>query len=78
MTRSLLPALFFALVLPLGCGVQPPGPPHAPGSPECKLGSNGQQTCGYNCQLGSGGSWFCASTPAGKCALNANGTWTCP
>jgi hypothetical protein len=53
-------------------------PPATPGAPECKMGSNGQQTCGYNCKLGSGGSWFCASKPDGQCALNGDGTWTCP
>ncbi len=64
------------LALAIGCG--PPPPPAAPGAPECKMGSNGQNTCGYNCKLGSDGSWYCASKPEHQCALNASGTWTCP
>lgn len=70
----------FAALVVVGCGPQPAAaePAGAPANPECKMGSNGQQTCGYNCKLGSAGSWYCASTPEGKCALNANGTWTCP
>ncbi len=46
--------------------------------PECRMGSNGRNTCGYNCRLGSGGSFFCASRPDGQCAMNSDGTWTCP
>jgi hypothetical protein len=44
---------------------------------ECKLGSDGSQTCGYNCRFGSNGRWYCASTPNGRCAMNSNGTFSC-
>jgi hypothetical protein len=46
--------------------------------PECKMGTRGENTCGYNCRMGSNGVWYCASMPNGQCAMNANGTWTCP
>jgi hypothetical protein len=55
-----------------------PATPGAPAAPECKMGSDGNQTCGYNCKLGSDGHWYCASKPEGQCALNASGSWTCP
>jgi len=71
-------ALFLTVLFLTACGAQAAGPPAQPGAPECKMGSGGHQTCGYNCKLGSGGSWFCASKPEGQCALNADGTWTCP
>jgi len=61
-----------------GCEAAMNTPAAAPGAPECKMGSNGQQTCGYNCKLGSSGTWYCASKPEFQCALNATGTWTCP
>lgn len=44
---------------------------------KCHLNSDGSQTCGYNCRLGSNGYHYCASTPDGRCALNSNGTWSC-
>ena len=49
------------------------GPP-----PECKMGSDGQQYCGYNCKMGSNGRFYCASRPDGQCAMNSDGTFTCP
>lgn len=49
------------------------GPP-----PECRMGSDGQQTCGYNCRMGSNGRFYCASRSDGQCAFNSNGTFTCP
>jgi len=53
--------------------------PDAAGPPaECKMGSDGKQYCGYNCQLGSDGRFYCASRPDGRCALNADGSFTCP
>lgn len=65
------------------CGYDPLGravcEPMAGGpSPECRHGSDGMATCGFNCRLGSGGSWFCATRPDGRCAMNSDGTWTCP
>ncbi len=44
---------------------------------ECKLQSDGQNVCGYNCETGSNGKVYCADTPDGKCAFNSDGTWTC-
>lgn len=46
--------------------------------PECKMGSDGMNACGYNCKLGSNGKAYCSSVPNGTCALNADGTFTCP
>ena len=45
---------------------------------ECRMGSDGMNSCGYNCQLGSDGHFYCASVPGGRCALNSDGTWSCP
>lgn len=45
--------------------------------PECKMGSDGQNVCGYDCQMGSNGRVYCADTPDGKCSFNADGTYTC-
>jgi hypothetical protein len=55
-------------------GVRATGAP----APECRLGSDGINTCGYNCRLGSNGRFYCASVPNGQCSLNSNGTWSCP
>jgi hypothetical protein len=46
--------------------------------PECRMGSDGRNTCGYNCQLGSNGHFYCSSVANGRCALNSDGTWSCP
>lgn len=56
-----------------GSGLAPAGPP-----PECKMSSRGVNTCGYNCRHGSRGDVYCASRPDGQCALNSDGTWSCP
>ena len=45
---------------------------------ECRMGSDGQNACGYNCKLGSNGHFYCSSVPGGRCALNSDGTWSCP
>lgn len=45
--------------------------------PECKMGSNGQNVCGYHCEMGSNGRVYCADTPDGKCSFNSDGTYTC-
>jgi hypothetical protein len=51
----------------------------APSKPtECRMGSDGINTCGYNCRMGSNGHFYCASRPDGQCAFNADGTFTCP
>jgi hypothetical protein len=48
-------------------------------APECRMGSHGQNVCGYNCRMGSNGRFFyCASRPDGRCAMNSDGTFTCP
>ena len=44
---------------------------------ECKMGSDGKQTCGFHCQMGSNGRIYCASTAEGACAMNSNGTYSC-
>ncbi len=74
-----IPTLAFFVLLVIGCNAPPQGAQTATaGAPECKMGSDGQNTCGYNCKLGSDGHWYCASKPEGQCALNATGSWTCP
>jgi hypothetical protein len=45
---------------------------------ECRMGSDGQNVCGYNCRMGSDGHFYCASMPNGRCALNSDGSYTCP
>ena len=47
-------------------------------APECRMGSDGSNTCGYNCRMGSNGHFYCSSVPDGSCAFNSNGTWSCP
>ncbi|MBL8957714.1 MAG: hypothetical protein JNK82_43465 [Myxococcaceae bacterium] len=47
-------------------------------APECRMSSRGYNTCGYNCRLGSDGDFYCSSVPNGQCALNADGSWSCP
>jgi hypothetical protein len=55
-----------------------PPPPRAAPAPECRMGSDGQNTCGYNCRLGSDGHFYCSSVPNGHCALNSDGSFSCP
>jgi hypothetical protein len=45
--------------------------------PECKVGSNGRQACGYNCDIGSDGVSACADTPDGSCTKGEDGHVTC-
>lgn len=54
------------------------GPAAALPPPECRMGSDGRNVCGYNCRLGSRGFVYCASHPDYHCRLNADGTFTCP
>jgi hypothetical protein len=42
------------------------------------MGSDGINSCGYNCRMGSDGHFYCATVPNGQCALNSNGTYSCP
>jgi hypothetical protein len=46
--------------------------------PKCEMGADGVNSCGYNCELGADGHEYCSSVPNGKCALNADGSWSCP
>jgi Prokaryotic membrane lipoprotein lipid attachment site len=70
-------AVFVALLLLASC--TPPDGAKAPnsGQSECHLNSDGSQTCGYNCKLGSDGHFGCAQTPSGACALGSDGHVTC-
>jgi hypothetical protein len=45
---------------------------------ECRMGADGINVCGYNCQIGANGHMYCSGVPGGHCALNADGTFTCP
>lgn len=56
---------------------QAPAPAAAAPPPSCRMGSNGQQACGYNCRMGSDGLMACADTPDGVCAMGSNGRVTC-
>jgi hypothetical protein len=53
------------------------GAPAAP-PPTCKTAADGSQACGYNCQFGANGHVYCASRPDGRCAMNADGSYSCP
>ncbi len=46
--------------------------------PECRMGTDGIRTCGYNCRMGTNGRFYCASHPDYQCAFNSDGTFTCP
>jgi hypothetical protein len=45
---------------------------------ECRMGTDGQNVCGYHCQMGTNGHIYCSATPNGHCAMNSNGTFSCP
>jgi hypothetical protein len=47
------------------------------GAPECHMGTNKQQACGYNCRLGTNGVAACANTPDGACAISGDGHVAC-
>jgi len=53
----------------IGFGGAPP--------PQCRMGTDGQNVCGYNCRMGTNGHMYCAATPDGRCAMNTDGTFTC-
>jgi hypothetical protein len=46
--------------------------------PQCLVGADGMNSCGYNCRMGGDGHQYCSSVPDGRCALNADGTMSCP
>jgi hypothetical protein len=51
--------------------------PGAP-PPDCRMGTDGINSCGYNCRMGTDGHMYCASRPDAQCAFNTDGTFTCP
>jgi hypothetical protein len=56
------------------------GQPVAPmrsSKPQCLVGKNGRQACGYNCLLGGDGVAACADMPEGDCTQNPDGHVTC-
>src|SRR5690242_19533667 len=84
LARPLAPPLFTA-----GCAAPAAAGPSAPGArstrgddlgaaareepPECRMGSDGRQACGYHCKMGSDGVMACADTPDGVCKMGADG-----
>ncbi len=72
-----------------GAGATAPPPPPPAGQrqaqvvkkgsskPECKIGKNGRQACGYNCEVGGDGVSACADTPDGSCTKGEDGHVTC-
>jgi hypothetical protein len=54
----------------------PVGPVHS-AKPQCLVGKNGRQACGYNCMLGSDGIAACADMPEGDCVKGEDGHVTC-
>ena len=45
--------------------------------PECHMGADGRQACGYHCKMGADGVEACANTPDGACAMGADGHVVC-
>jgi hypothetical protein len=70
---------------PVYYGGNPPPAPYgyqqgyttAPQQTTCRLGSDGQQACGYDCKIGSDGIAACANTPGGRCAMGSDGHVYC-
>ncbi|MBL8950586.1 MAG: hypothetical protein JNK82_07415 [Myxococcaceae bacterium] len=54
-----------------------PPPKKRSSKPECKMGKNGRQACGYNCEAGTDGVAACADTPDGSCTKGEDGHVTC-
>jgi hypothetical protein len=50
---------------------------HRPNAPECKMGVDGVQACGYNCKEGVDGHMVCGSTPGATCAQGIDGRIAC-
>ena len=44
---------------------------------ECKTNPDGSRSCGFDCQVGGHGRYYCSQVPKGRCDLNADGTRTC-
>jgi hypothetical protein len=55
---------------------QPAPEPRRP-RPTCLMGTDGQQACGYHCQMGTNGVVACADTADGVCAMGTDGRITC-
>lgn len=45
--------------------------------PECRMGADGRQACGYNCRLGADGVMVCADEPDAECRMGADGRVVC-
>jgi hypothetical protein len=45
--------------------------------PECRLGADGRQACGYSCRLGADGAMVCADAPDAECRMGADGRVVC-
>lgn len=46
-------------------------------TPECRMGTDGVNVCGYHCRMGTDGRVACADTADGTCAMNTSGRVTC-
>ena len=49
----------------------------AKAGPECLMGTDGHQACGYHCQMGTDGVVACANTADGTCAMGTDGRVVC-
>ena len=75
-----LAVVFAGAMSALACaGVNPAtmGMGVSEGGESCRLNSDGTQTCGYNCVMGSDGRHACASTPDGSCRMTPSGAAQC-
>jgi hypothetical protein len=45
--------------------------------PECRMGADGHQACGYACRMGADGVMVCAEEPDAECRMGANGRVVC-
>jgi len=59
------------------CGAGQAIPPTNPGQPQCRMGTDGVQACGYTCMMGTDGHMACANSPDGVCAMGNDGHITC-
>lgn len=54
-----------------------PGDPSTWPPPDCRMGTDGRQACGYDCSMGTDGVVSCADTPNGRCAMGTDGRVVC-
>src|SRR6185503_15968300 len=52
-------------------------PAAASNKPECKMGNDGRQACGFHCLAGDDGHAACANTADGVCAMGNDGHVVC-